>query len=270
MIIKHMNVKRFPPSVKTASKLETFEMLKHLTSWFLSSSMHQIIQRGKLELCTLYHNPNDDYNFQKSHGYEQNSYITTRNYGSSILCCGWMSNQNKCQNDVLGDFGATFIAWMKSTDESCETALPEKLIMIGRKWIKDRGNSQVTESLSSAQVWMWYSTIAPTKCSNKGLRPVQKSIVVHDTEFSWQSQKTVLPLWTNDGCRRYLTEKCNTSRKQQETDLHHLKNCDWLPQKSSVQKHCCLHFISAILLIEFIAFSWIFLIEHLRCQRETW
>lgn len=65
MIIKQMSVKRIPPSVKTALKheVETFEMLKQPTSRFLSSSMHQMIQKGRLELCTLYHNPNDNCNF---------------------------------------------------------------------------------------------------------------------------------------------------------------------------------------------------------------
>lgn len=94
-----------------------------------------------------------------------------------------------------------------------------------RKWIKERGSSQVTESLSVAQVWKWYSTMAPTEFKQR-CEAGPKIYCCTWTEVSWQSQKMVLPLWPKDGGRRYLTEMCSTSRKQQEMDPHHPKNCD--------------------------------------------
>lgn len=139
MIIKQMNVKRFPPTVKTTSKTCSGDIwnakaadfsLRLCIKWYKKAGWSSV-------LCIIIQN---NYNFPKSHGYGQNCYITTRNYGSSILRCGWISKRNKCRDDVLGDFGGTFIQWMKSTDVSCQTAMPEKLMMIGRKWIKERGS----------------------------------------------------------------------------------------------------------------------------------
>lgn len=82
----------------------------------------------------------------------------------------------------------------------------------------------------------------------------------------------ISPLWTDNGGQWYLTETCSTSRftafqwiatKETGNRAAPPKTL-WLTfTKVICAKHCCMHFISAKLLIEFIAFvCFFFLITY--------